>query len=90
VSTITDSVGARNELQRIVPAGVIAYVDKIHVWLKTPRPRTEVAWLRAAGASPKEADSWVDHLRNDSHENYTPISFWERLIRNFSPNVRRG
>jgi hypothetical protein len=45
VSTITDSVGARNELQRIVPAGVIAYVDKIHVWLKTPRPRTEVAWL---------------------------------------------
>jgi hypothetical protein len=50
--------------------------------------RSRVA--KGGGASPEEADSWVDHLRNDAHENYTPISLWERLIRNFSPNVRRG
>ena len=46
MSTITDLVGARNEAQRIVPAGVIAYVDKIQLWLKTPLG-TELDWLRS-------------------------------------------
>src|SRR5262249_19091041 len=25
---------------------------------------------------PAEVESWVDHLRNYAHENYTPLSFW--------------
>src|SRR6516165_2908482 len=28
---------------------------------------------------PGEVESWVDHLRNYAHENYTPISFWDDL-----------
>src|SRR5262249_13571759 len=45
--TITELVGARNEARRIVPVGVIAYVDKIQLWLKTPLLRTELDWLRS-------------------------------------------
>jgi len=26
-----------------------------------------------------EVESWIDHLRNRVHENYTPISFWDDL-----------
>jgi hypothetical protein len=26
---------------------------------------------------PEEVESWLDHLRNHAHENYTPISFWK-------------
>ena len=28
---------------------------------------------------PNEVESWIDHLRNRAHENYTPISFWDDL-----------
>jgi hypothetical protein len=28
---------------------------------------------------PTEVESWVDHLRNRAHEQYTPISFWDDL-----------
>jgi hypothetical protein len=27
----------------------------------------------------EEVESWVSHLRNDAHEHYTPISFWDDL-----------
>jgi hypothetical protein len=27
----------------------------------------------------EEVDSWVDYLRNDAHQGYTPVSFWEDL-----------
>jgi hypothetical protein len=28
---------------------------------------------------PQQVDSWVDHLRNHAHEQYTPDSFWDDL-----------
>jgi hypothetical protein len=28
---------------------------------------------------PDEVESWVDHLRNRAHEQYTPVSFWDGL-----------
>jgi hypothetical protein len=28
---------------------------------------------------PDEVDSWVTHVRDHAHENYTPISFWDDL-----------
>jgi hypothetical protein len=38
---------ARNAAQRILPAGIMAYVDKIGLWLKTPLPHSDLDWLNA-------------------------------------------
>src|SRR4029453_727545 len=47
MSMVPGVAAARKQAERIMPVEVIAYIDKLQVWLKTPLSETQLEWLRA-------------------------------------------